>query len=166
MKILITEDQYKRLVENFDQVLDLFSKKKRGETLKPSENDVLRSFEKYTKNGGNPEDFVFDQDDVYDIDEREGMKFKYNLKGKPFIFEFSEEIEEDGEIEYHGEIKFMGDEFWGVIVTDSRGYLIDYSFYSVLSDDDVRLEDVLKSEDNEAEIQNFFQEEVINRLRQ
>ncbi len=166
MKILITEDQYKRLIENFDQVLDLFSKKRRGETLKPSENDILRSFEKYTKKGGNPEDFVFDQDDVYEIDDREGMKFKYNLKGRPFKFEFSEEIDKGDEIEYYGEITFMGDEFLGVIVTDKRGYLIDYDFYSVLSDDDVRLEDVLKSEDSEAEIQNFFQEEVINRLRQ
>jgi hypothetical protein len=166
MKILITEDQYKRLIENFDQVLDLFSKKRRGETLKPSENDILRSFEKYTKKGGNPEDFVFDQDDVYEIDDREGMKFKYNLKGRPFKFEFSEEIDKGDEIEYYGEITFMGDEFLGVIVTDKRGYLIDYDFYSVLSDDDVRLKDVLKSEDSEAEIQNFFQEEVINRLRQ
>jgi hypothetical protein len=166
MKILITEDQYKRLIENFDQVLDLFSKKRRGETLKPSENDILRSFEKYTKKGGNPEDFVFDQDDVYEIDDREGMKFKYNLKGRPFKFEFSEEMDKGDEIEYYGEITFNGDEFLGVIVTDKRGYLIDYDFYSVLSDDDVRLEDVLKSEDSEAEIQNFFQEEVINRLRQ
>lgn len=166
MKILITEDQYKRLIENFDQVLDLFSKKRRGETLKPSENDILRSFEKYTKKGGNPEDFVFNQDDVYEIDDREGIKFKYNLKGRPFKFEFSEEIDKGDEIEYYGEITFMGDEFLGVIVTDKRGYLIDYDFYSVLSDDDVRLEDVLKSEDSEAEIQNFFQEEVINRLRQ
>jgi hypothetical protein len=166
MKILITEDQYKRLIENFDQVLDLFSKKRRGETLKPSENDILRSFEKYTKKGGNPEDFVFDQDDVYEIDDREGMKFKYNLKGRPFKFEFSEEMDKGDTIEYYGEITFNGDEFLGVIVTDKRGYLIDYDFYSVLSDDDVRLEDVLKSEDNEAEIQNFFQEEVINRLRQ
>ncbi len=130
MKILITEDQYKRLVENFDQVLNLFAKRKRGETLKPSENDVLRSFDKYTQKGGNPEDFVFDAN------------------------------------EYYGEITFMGDEFLGVIVTDKRGYLIDYDFYSTLNNEDVRLQDILKSEDSEAEIQNFFQEEVINRLRQ
>jgi hypothetical protein len=167
MKIILTEDQYKRLIENFDQVLDLFSKRKRGETLKPSENDVLRSFEKYTKKGGDPEDFIFDPDEYYDyVDEREGMKFKYNLKGRPFTFEFSEEMDKGDTIEYYGEITFNGDEFLGVIVTDKRGYLIDYDFYSVLSDDDVRLQDILKSEDSEAEVQNFFQEEVINRLRQ
>jgi hypothetical protein len=94
------------------------------------------------------------------------MKFKYNLKGRPFIFEFSEEMDKGDTIEYYGEITFMGDEFLGVIATDKRGYLIDYDFYSVLSDEDIRLQDVLKNEDSEAEIQNFFQEEVINRLRQ
>ena len=167
MKILITEDQYKRLVENFDQVLNLFAKRKRGETLKPSENDVLKSFDKYTKKGGNPEDFVFDANEYYgDVDEREGMRFKYNLKGRPFRFEFSEEINKGDEVEYYGEITFMGDEFLGVIVTDKRGYLIDYDFYSTLNNEDVRLQDILKSEDSEAEIQNFFQEEVINRLKQ
>ena len=166
MKIIITENQYKKLVENFDQVLDLFSKRKRGEELKPSENDVLRSFEKYTQKGGNPEDFVFDPDQFYDdVDEREGMRFKYILKGRPFRFEFSEEMDKDDTIEYYGEITFMGDEFLGVIVTDKRGYLIDYDFYSVLSDEDVRLQDVLKNEDSEAEIQNFFQEEVISKLK-
>ena len=41
----------------------------------------------------------------------------------------------------------------------------DYDFYSVLSNDDVRLQDTLKSEDSESEIQNFFQEEVINNLK-
>ena len=51
------------------------------------------------------------------------------------------------------------------MVTDKRGYLTDYDFYSVLSNDDVRLQDTLKSEDSESEIQNFFQEEVINNLK-
>ena len=80
-------------------------------------------------------------------------------------FEFSEEINKGDEIEYYGEITFNGDEFLGVIVTDKRGYLTDYDFYSVLSNDDVRLQDTLKSEDSESEIQNFFQEEVINNLK-
>lgn len=165
MKIIITEKQYDLLKESLDNVLDLYSKKNRGENLKPSEMDVLRAFDKYQKKGGNPEDFVFNQDDVYEIDEREGMRFKYNLKGRPFTFEFSEEMEKDDEIEYYGEITFNGDEFLGVIITDKRGYLLDYDFYSVLSDEEVRLQHILKSEDSDAEIQNFFQEQVINTLR-
>ena len=93
------------------------------------------------------------------------MKFKYDLKGRPFTFEFSEEIEDNGEVGYYGEITFNGDEFLGVIVTDTRGYLLDYDFYSTLSDDDVRLQNVLKDEDSDSEIQNFFQEEIIPALK-
>jgi hypothetical protein len=165
MKFIITQKQYQLLKESLDDVLDLYSKKGRGETLKPSEMDVLRAFDKHQKKGGNPEDFVFNQDDVYNIDEREGMKFKYNLKGRPFTFEFSEEMEQDDEIEYYGEVTFMGDEFLGVIVTDKRGYLVDYDFYSTLSDEEIRLQDVLKKEDSDLEIQNFFQEEIIPTLK-
>jgi hypothetical protein len=165
MKFIITQKQYSLLKESLDDVLDLYSKKGRGETLRPSEMDVLRAFDKHQKKGGNPEDFVFNQDDVYDTDEREGMRFKYNLKGRPFVFEFSEEIEKDDEIEYYGEIRFNGDEFLGVIVTDKRGYLTDYDFYSTLSDDDIRLQNILKDESSEAEIQHFFQEEIIPTLK-
>jgi len=165
MKFIITQKQYSLLKESLDDVLDLYSKKGRGETLRPSEMDVLRAFDKHQKKGGNPEDFVFNQDDVYDTDEREGMRFKYNLKGRPFVFEFSEEIEKDDEIEYYGEIRFNGDEFLGVIVTDKRGYLTDYDFYSTLNDDDVRLQNILKDESSEAEIQHFFQEEIIPTLK-
>lgn len=165
MKFIITQKQYNLLKESLDDILDLYSKKSKGETLRPSEMDMLRAFDKHQKKGGNPEDFVFNQDDVYDMDEREGMKFKYNLKGRPFRFEFSEEIDKGDEIEYYGEVTFNGDEFLGVIVTDKRGYLVDYDFYSTLTDDDVRLQNILKDEDSEAEIQNFFQEEVIPSLK-
>lgn len=165
MKFIITQKQYNLLKESLDDVLDLYSKKSKGETLRPSEMDMLRAFDKHQKKGGNPEDFVFNQDDVYDVDEREGMKFKYNLKARPFTFEFSEEMGNNDEVEYYGEVTFNGDEFLGVIVTDKRGYLSDYDFYSTLSDDDVRLQNILKDEDSDAEIQNFFQEEVIPALR-
>lgn len=108
MKIIITQKQYNLLKESFDDVLDLYSKKGKGETLKPSEMDILRAFDKYQKKGGNPEDFVFNPDEYYDdVDEREGMRFRYDLKGGPFIFEFSEEIDNGDEIEYYGEITFM-----------------------------------------------------------
>jgi hypothetical protein len=165
MNILITKSQYVNLKENLDQVLDLYSKMNSGKELKPSEKDVLRAFKRFTDKGGNPEDFIFDLDYIYDNDERQGMKFKYNIKGKPFIYEFSEEIDKDDEIEYYGEVKYNDDEFLGVIVTDKRGYLITYDFYSVISDQDIRLQNILKNEGTDSEIQHFFQEEVINSLK-
>lgn len=49
MKFIITQKQYQLLKENLDDVLDLYSKKGRGETLRPSEMDVLRAFDKHQK---------------------------------------------------------------------------------------------------------------------
>ena len=148
MKIIITESQYKTLTENFDSVLDIYSKKNKGETLKPSELDVLKVFNNYVKKGGTPEEFVFNQDDVYGFDEREGMLFNYNLNGRPLQFEFSEETETENDVEYFGEITFDGDEYLGVIVTDKN----------------VRLQELLIVENSDAEFRNFLQEMVINVL--
>lgn len=164
MKIIITESQYKTLTENFDSVLDIYSKKNKGEKLKPSELDVLKVFNNYVKKGGAPEEFVFNQDDVYGFDEREGMLFNYNLNGRSLQFEFSEEIETENDVEYFGEITFDGDEYLGVIVTDKNGYLIDYDFYSTLTKGDVRLQELLIVENSDAEFRNFLQEMVINVL--
>jgi hypothetical protein len=164
MKIIITESQYKFLTENFDSVLDIYSKKNKGETLKPSELDVLKVFNDYVKKGGIPEEFVFNQDDVYGFDEREGMLFNYDLKGRSLQFEFTEETETENDIEYFGEITFDGDEYLGVIVTDKNGYLIDYDFYSTLTKGDVRLQELLIVDNSDAEFRNFLQEMVINVL--
>lgn len=151
--------------ESFDQILDLYKKRKDGETLRPSEETMMRSFKKFIDKGGNAEEFVYDEASDYDIDEREGKRFVWKKYGTPLTFTFSNEEENDGEIEYYGEITYMGDEFLGVIVTDPRGYLIDYDFYSVLSDEDIRLQNILKEAGIEEEITNFFAEEVIPTLR-
>jgi hypothetical protein len=152
------------LNESFDQILDLYKKRKDGETLRPSEETMMRSFKKFVDKGGNAEEFVYDLDQEMMPDEREGERFRWERYGTPLTYEFSEEYESDGEINYFGEIKYMGDEFLGVISTDKRGYLTDYDFYSVF-DEEVRLQDILKENGLEPEITNFFQEEIINSLR-
>jgi hypothetical protein len=152
------------LNESFDQILDLYKKRKDGETLRPSEETMMRSFKNFIDKGGNAEEFVYDLDQEMMPDEREGERFRWERHGTPLTYEFSEEYESDGEINYFGEIKYMGDEFLGVISTDKRGYLTDYDFYSVF-DEEVRLQDILKENGLEPEITNFFQEEIINSLR-
>jgi hypothetical protein len=152
------------LNESFDQILDLYKKRKDGETLRPSEETMMRSFKNFIDKGGNVEEFVYDLDQEMMPDEREGERFRWERHGTPLTYEFSEEYESDGEINYFGEIKYMGDEFLGVISTDKRGYLTDYDFYSVF-DEEVRLQDILKENGLEPEITNFFQEEIINSLR-
>lgn len=153
-----------RLNEDFDRILDFYKKVKQGEKLKPSEETMMRAFKMHVDNGGGAEDFVYNLDQEMEPDHREGEKFKFERRGITLVFTFSEEYEDNGETIYFGEIKYMGDEFLGEIATDKRGYIIDYDFYSVF-DEDIRLQDVLKENGVEAEIMNFFAEEVIPELR-
>lgn len=150
--------------ENFDRILDLYNKKKNNIDLKPSEQTMMRAFQKFVNQGGNAEEFVYSDEEDYDIDEREGEKFEYNGFEMPLVYTFSEEFEENGEINYFGEIIFEDDEFLGVITTDKRGYITGYDFYSVL-DEETRLQDILKDMQIEDEVMNFFAEEVIPVLR-
>lgn len=152
------------LNESFDRILDLYKKVKEGSELRPSEQTMMRAFKKFVDKGGNAEDFTYSDEEDYDVDQREGERFKWEKWGKPLVFTFSEENEENGEIEYFGEITFNGDEFLGVISTDKRGYITDYDFYSVF-DENVRLQDVLNEYGIEAEVMNFFAEEIIPNLR-
>ena len=153
-----------RLNEDFDQILDFYKKVKQGEKLKPSEEAMMRSFKKHVDKGGDAENFIYDLDQEMEPDHREGQKFKFEKWGTPLVFTFSEEYEENGETIYFGEITWRGDEFLGEIATDKRGYIIDYDFYSVF-DENVRLQDVLNEYGIEAEVMNFFAEEVIPELR-
>ena len=150
--------------ESFDRVLDMYKKIKSGETLKPTEQAMINAFKRFVDKGGNAEEFEYSDEEDYDVDEREGERFKWEKWGKPLVYTFSEETEENGEIEYFGEITFNGDEFLGVISTDKRGYLTDYDFYSVF-DESIRLQDVLNEYGIEAEVMNFFAEEIIPNLR-
>jgi hypothetical protein len=159
-----SEIDLESLNESFDRVLDLYTKLKNGGSLKPSEQTMMRTFQRFVDKGGNAEDFEYNDGEDYDVDEREGETFTYNGFDMPLVYTFSEETEENGEINYFGEIKFEDDEFLGVITTDKRGYIIDYDFYSVL-EEDVRLQDILKDMQIEDEVINFFYEEIIPVLR-
>jgi hypothetical protein len=164
LKDFYESEQQEMISESFDRILDLYKKVKEGSELRPSEQTMMRAFKKFVDKGGNAEDFTYSDEEDYDVDQREGERFKWEKWGKPLVFTFSEENEENGEIEYFGEITFNGDEFLGVISTDKRGYITDYDFYSVF-DENVRLQDVLNEYGIEAEVMNFFAEEIIPNLR-
>ena len=158
------ETNQETISENFDRVLDLYNKKKNNIDLKPSEQTMIRAFQKFVNQGGIAEDFVYSDDEDYDVDEREGETFEYNGFEMPLVYTFSEEFEENDEINYFGEIAFEEDEFLGVITTDKRGYITGYDFYSVL-DEETRLQDILEDMQIEDEVMNFFAEEVIPVLK-
>jgi hypothetical protein len=100
--------------------------------------------------------------------DKEGMVVEGEISGLPIKFTYSEEnVNENNETEYFGEIQFYGDEFLGIIVTDKRGYLIDVDFYSTLSDDDVRLQKVLKDMNPKIyyEFEHWLDSEVIPQIQ-
>jgi hypothetical protein len=157
-------EQQEMISENFDRILDLYQKVKKGEELRPSEQTMMKAFKKFVDKGGNAEDFEYSDEEDYDVDQREGEKFTYDVMDMPMTYTFSEEYQDGDEINYFGEITFEDDEFLGVISTDKRGFITGYDFYSVL-EDDVRLQDKLQDMQIEDEVMNFFAEEVIPVLR-
>ena len=120
------------------------------------------------------EQSVYDDDD-YDDEfitnepfDKEGMVVKGEISGLPIKFTFSEEnVNENNETEYFGEIQFNGDEYLGIISTDKRGYLTGVDFYSTLSDDDVRLQKVLKDMNPKIyyEFEHWLDSEVIPQIQ-
>jgi hypothetical protein len=164
LKNFYESEQQEMISENFDRILDLYQKVKKGEELRPSEQTMMRAFKKFVDKGGNAEDFEYSDEEDYDVDQREGEKFTYDVMDMPMTYTFSEEYQDGDEINYFGEITFEDDEFLGVISTDKRGFITGYDFYSVL-EDDVRLQDKLQDMQIEDEVMNFFAEEVIPVLR-
>jgi len=141
MKIIITESQYRQYKSLLEQ------------SVYDDEDD----------DGDNDDNFVTNQ--PFD---KEGMVVEGEISGLPIKFTYSEEnVNENNETEYFGEIQFYGDEFLGIIVTDKRGYLIDVDFYSTLSDDDVRLQKVLKDMNPKIyyEFEHWLDSEVIPQIQ-
>ena len=162
MKFILTESQYDRLVESqevVDRLLDKITEKG-FDSLSIDEKRYLKYYSEHTSQGGNPDNFI-DPSERYD--EREGEVINGMLADQSIQFTFSEENNEGEEIEYFGEIKFGGKEFFGSLVTDNRGHLIDYDFYNVDDEEDYGLKDVV--EGLEYELESFFSEEVIPQLK-
>jgi hypothetical protein len=164
LKDFYESEQQEMISESFDRILDLYKKVKEGNELRPSEQTMMRAFKKFVDKGGNAEDFTYSDEEDYDVDQREGEKFTYDVMDMPMTYTFSEEYQDGDEINYFGEITFENDEFLGVISTDKRGFITGYDFYSVL-DESVRLQDKLEDMQIEDEIMNFFAEEIIPVLR-
>ena len=138
MKIIITESQYKKYKHLFEQ-------------------DVYDDEEYSNDDYGN---------------ERYGVKvkeFETEIAGMPLKLTYSHTNQiSENEFEYYCEVVFYGDEFFGVFVTDKRGYLVDVDFPSVISevDEDVRLQNVLKEMGSKYyyEFEHWLDSEVIPSL--
>ena len=162
MKIIISETQYLRLMENNEVIDAILDKISRKEKLFIDEMKCLDAYSEHLRNGGNPDEFKCPEPEY---DEREGRVFESSFPNLPMIkFTFSEELKNENEIQYFGEIQFEGEEYLGVIITDKRGFLTGYDFYNVSDElNDYSFNDETKGLEHEIGV--FFQDEVIPELR-
>ena len=184
MKIIITETQYRFLVENtqeIDQILEKISKIG-YENLENEEKMTLNRYSEWL-NGGKKGDFNPKNTDFEgktpDFEDKEGEEYTTYLRdGSEFSFKYDySDILTDENLHY-GSVKWHGEEWVGVIVTDKNGKLteIDFvlesnGFQTYDSDDEfagydekkeVRLQNELG--DDIHQVKYFFQEEVITNL--
>jgi hypothetical protein len=131
MKIVITESQYRILIENtvkIDQILD-----KLGEIgYENLENEEKITLNRYSEwlNSGQKGEFMGEitpKNDDYD--HKIGEEYTTNLRdGSEFSFMFDYEDLLDDENLYHGTVKWHGDEWIGLIATNKSGKLTEMDF--------------------------------------
>jgi len=181
MKILITESQYQKLVENIEIIDDILDKlgKIGYENLENSEKMTLNKYSEWLNSGKKGEFMTQNDQEMGKWEAKIGEEYTTYLEdGSEFSFRFDYEDILDDENLYYGSVNWHGEEWIGLIATDKKGNLteIDFvldqdSFQTYDSDDDLagydeskekRLTDELK--DQGVRVKYFFEEEVIPTL--
>ena len=126
MKIIITESQYRFLVENtqeIDQILDKMSEIG-YENLENEEKMTLNAYSEWLNSGKKGEFTPQNTQKNTDFEDKMGEKWTRTLQdGSKFTFQFDyEEIEEDVEL-YFGVVSWGGTEWVGCIVAEKDGSL-------------------------------------------
>ena len=184
MKIIITESQYRFLVENtteIDQILEKIGKIG-YENLENEEKIVLNRYSEWL-NGGKKGDFNPKTSDFEgktpDFEGKEGEEYTtYLPDGSEFSFKYDYSDILNSEDIHYGSVKWHGEEWVGLIVTDKEYNLTELDF--VLDTDgfqtyDSNDENAGYDESKESRLQfalgndihqvkYFFQEEVITNL--
>lgn len=181
MKIVITESQYRILMENIEIIDNILDKmgKIGYENLENDEKITLNRYSEWL-NSGKKGDFMDEitpkNDDFgakvgeeYTTYLRDGSEFSY-------MFDYSDILENENL--YHGSVKWHGEEWFGVIVTDKQGnlkeidFVLDQDLESYDADDEFagydeenekRLQDEMDKKDL-SQVKYFFIEEVIPHL--
>ena len=165
MNIIITESQYRILLENQEEIDRILDKISDGgyESLSTDEKRYLDAFSKHE---GRPDDFV-DPSESYD--EREGEKFTSSFNHIPkieFVFDYEEQTENETEV--YGTKFYQDQEYIGGLFLNKMGYLIDFDFYDIneepksINDEVGRFQDEIEGIENEVKM--FFEDEVIPSL--
>lgn len=181
MKIVITESQYHKLVENIGIIDDILDKmgKIGYENLENNEKTTLNKYSEWLNSGKKGEFMGEITPKNDDFNPSEGDEYTTYLKdGSEFSFMFDYEDLLDNENLYHGTVKWHGEEWIGLIATNKSGKLTEIDFikdYDALQSYDLDDEMGGYDEGKEVRLQNelgndihqvkyFFQEEVIPNL--
>jgi len=126
MKIIITESQYRFLVENtqeIDQILDKMGENG-YENLSNDEKMTLKAYSEWLNKGEKGEFTPQNTPKNTDFEGKMGENWTRTLQdGSEFTFQFDyEEIENDVEL-YFGVVKWGGTEWFGCIVAEKDGSL-------------------------------------------
>ena len=126
MKIIITESQYRFLVENtqeIDQILDKMNEIG-YENLENEDKMTLKSYSEWLNSGKKGEFTPQNTPKNTDFEGKTGENWTRTLQdGSEFIFQFDyEEVEDDVEL-YFGVVKWGGTEWVGCIVAEKDGSL-------------------------------------------
>ena len=126
MKIIITESQYRFLVENtqeIDQILDKMSENG-YESLSNDEKMTLKSYSEWLNKGEKGEFTPQNTPKNTDFDDKSGEKWTRTLQdGSEFTFKYEyDEVEDEVKL-YFGIVYWGGTEWAGCIVVDDDGSL-------------------------------------------
>jgi len=188
MKIMITESQYRFLVENTTEINHILDKISEigYENLENDEKSTLNRYSEWLNSGKKGEfipqntsksDDLGGADD--DSDDKSGNEYTtYLPDGSEFSYTYGYSEVLTKEILHYGVVKYHGDQWSGLIVTDNNGKIteIDFvlesdGFQSYDSNDEfagydeekeVRLQDELENDIDQ--VKYFLQDEVISDL--
>jgi len=181
MKILITESQYRILMENIKIIDDILDKMNEigYENLENSEKMTLNKYSEWLNSGKKGEFMTQNDQEMGKWEAKIGEEYTTYLEdGSEFSFRFDYEDILDDENLYYGSVNWHGEEWIGLIATDKNDKLTEIDF--VLEQDSFQTydsEDEMTGydEENEKRLQDevgndihqvkyFFQEEVIPNL--
>jgi hypothetical protein len=181
MKIIITESQYQKLVENIEIIDDILDKM--GEIgYENLENDEKMTLKRYSEwlNSGKKGDFMGEiTPKNTDFEAKSGEEFSTFLSdGSELSFRYDYSDILDTENIHYGSVNWHGEEWIGLIATDKGDeiteidFIMDYDALQSYDEDDemggydegreVRLQDEVGKDIHQ--VKYFFQEEVIPNL--
>lgn len=181
MKIIITEEQHRILLENIQIIDDILDKINQDgyEKLGPEDLSTLNRYTEWLKSGKKGE-FISDlSDEDQESNNKEGQDYTTYLKdGSEFSFRYDYTETENSETLFYGSVKWHGEEWVGLVSCDEKNSVTDIDF--VLDTDSFQSygsEDEFKSYDQGQEkrlkkelegdyhqVKWFFQEKVIPKL--